>query len=226
MIKAEEMHCSEHNEQIRFIQWLNTVLNINNYKNLNVDMANSYIDFMRKTPSSPTIPMEFLVKSSSKYPWHDPIKYQLNKSASKFLSSLYWSITDYSSPDFMIYFNDTTYTETKRKQLKKLYPDVDIDSIINFHDNLFKKFGVPEINLPRFDEWFTELVTRHKHNLTNEERNNHGIIITKEEQNSDYIYEGEFYNPYEKLLKANGWYVDNCYSYDHEYVLVKWDLKA
>lgn len=227
MIKAEEMRFSEYEEQVRFIHWLNARLTTNGcfsvkgYVDLDIDIANCAINFMTEQSCEPIIPMEFLTISNSEYSCRKT--YQLNKAASKVIKDLGWYNGGYNTSDFNIYFNETTYTEEERREIKKNYPDVDINPLLNFHDDLFKKFGVPEINLPNFDQWFTELANKHKHNLTDEERNNHGIILTKKEQNSDYIYKGEFHYPYKSLLKTNGWYADIWYYYEHKRVLVKWD---
>lgn len=221
MIKAEEMRCSDYDTQVRFIHWLNDALTIDDYVNLDINIASCNIKFIPEYSDEPVIPFEFLTVSSSKLT--DRKIYQLNKGASEVISNLGWYNDGFNISDFIIYFNDTTYTDTERRKIKNNYPDVNINPLLNFHDNLFKKFGISEINLSNFDQWFTELATKHKHNLTDEERNNHGIILTKEEQNSDYMYKGNFFNPYIKLLQANGWYINGSYYYEHGYVLVRWD---
>lgn len=223
MIKAEEMCSSTYDEQVRFVHWLAETLDPKCWRYLDIDIVNNSINFMSDFSDELIIPREFLTTNIIRYDWSDHKTKQLNKVASKVISNLGWHNSGYNISDFIIYFNDTTYTNRERRKIKRNYPDVDINPILNFRDNLFKKFGVPEINLPNFDKWFTELATKHKDNLTQEERNNHGIILTNEEYNRNYIYKGEFLNPYDKLLTKNGWHINHSYYQEHGYILVKWD---
>lgn len=136
--------------------------------------------------------------------------YKLNNEASKALSSLGWYEEDegFHIFDFIIRINCTTYSEDERKQLQHMYPNIDVSPLLDLHDKLFSKFNIPETNISSFDDWFTNIVTKHRNNLTDTERRKHSIILNEVEKNNDYMRYGVFYEPYRRYLKDNGWIDD------------------
>lgn len=205
MINAKEMYSLSPTKQEKFIKWLAETVKC--YKFSKSDMLDCSMNLMQRHSFEPIIPREFLFsyEDSIEDSMGDGFLYKLNSESAQVINDFGWVEDDYHLTDFIIYFNEFTYVESKRKELKNKYPNSDIEPLLNLHDNLFSWFNIPEINLLDFDKWFTDIVTKHKSNLTNEERNGYKIILAEEEQNNYYMYRGVFYKPYSDLLQANGW---------------------
>lgn len=203
MIKPEEIKWVDQEE---FIKELTTVIR---YYHFTEDNAmNCSIDLMSKHGNKLLIPKSFLAKHYESA-LDDPT-YSLNDVASKVLSSLGWCEENagFHLFDFIIRINYFTYSEHERSKIQRMYPSVDVSPLLDLHDKLFSKFNIPETNISSFDNWFTEIVTKHKDNLTDTEKRKHSIILSETEKVNDYMRYGTFYKPYARYLADNGWIDD------------------
>lgn len=138
---------------------------------------------------------------------------QLNTESAKVFKDLGWEVDDGYARNIIVHFNSATYTDTERLSLRVKYINININPLINLHDNLFKQFNVPEPDLSEFAEWFHDVVFKHKANLTDKEKSGQAFPLTEEEINKNYICKNVygncwFYFPYREYLENNGWKVD------------------
>lgn len=224
MIKANDFQeLLDRDKTCEFAQWLADYVRNHTFEKL--DLVNGYfmldkgiLDAKTYYPSGSEIPDEFLNyetcdDADSWLAKSDYVYRRLNKESTKVFKDLGWQIHDGYTRNIIVHFNSATYTDTEKLSLRVKYITIDISSLINLHDNLFKQFNLPEPDLDKFGEWFHDVAFKHKDNLTDKEKSSQSFTLTEEELNKNYVCKniyGDcwFYFPYREYLEDNGWKVD------------------
>lgn len=208
MISPEELQGKEYSLEEKFALWL--LGKVKDYKFAENELSTFSLTISVPHYEVPVVPDQFIINE-----WDEVTgspEYILCSEATDVFKKLNWydSYTMHGMPNLTVFFNTKKYTDKEKEVLTNKYPDIDITPLLNVRENLLKQFDIPEIDLEAFDKWFSDVVNKHKSNLTKREKLTHEIIFTKNEINRDYMYGGRFLKPYATYLEKEGWRPGYC----------------